>query len=42
MTSDELLEVCSKCVDYPKDCGIYFMMALWKKKCKFFRERNDN
>ena len=20
------------------DCGIYFMMALWQKECKFFKE----
>ncbi len=37
--TDELLDKCFKCVDYPDDCGIYFMMALWKKECKFFREK---
>ena len=37
--SDELLERCFKCKDYPNDCGIYFMMSLWEKECKFFREK---
>ena len=35
---DELLERCFKCKSYQEDdCGIYFMMALWQKECKFFR-----
>lgn len=34
---DELLERCFKCKSYQQDeCGIYFMMALWNKECKFF------
>jgi len=34
---DKLLEKCLKCKSYQEDdCGIYFMMALWKKKCEFF------
>lgn len=37
--SDELLERCSKCKDYPKDCGVYLMMSLWQNECKFFREK---
>lgn len=36
---DEILEKCSHCVDYPHDCGIYFMMALWNKECKFFKNK---
>ena len=36
-----LLDKCSHCIDYPEDCGIYVMMALWEKKCKFFREKNE-
>ena len=37
--SDELLERCFKCKSYQEnDCGIYFMMALWQKECKFFKE----
>ena len=37
--SDELLDRCFKCESYQKDeCGIYFMMALWEKKCEFFIE----
>lgn len=39
--TDELLEKCLTCKDYPHDCGIYLMMALWKKECKFYR-KNDN
>jgi len=36
--SDELLERCFKCKSYQEnDCGIYFMMALWNKECKFFK-----
>ena len=38
--TNELLKKCFKCKDFPKDCGIYLMMALWQKECKFFRE-ND-
>ena len=38
---DKLLEKCFKCKSYQEDeCGIYFMMALWNKECKFFKE-ND-
>lgn len=37
--SDELLERCFKCEDHPSNCGIYFIMALWQKECKFFREK---
>ena len=34
---DKLLERCFKCKSYQEDeCGIYFMMALWNKECKFF------
>lgn len=36
--TEELLERCFKCAEYPDDCGIYFMMALWQRECKFFRE----
>ncbi len=36
--SDEILERCFKCKSYQEDdCGIYFMVALWQKDCKFFR-----
>ena len=35
---DEILERCFKCKSYQEDdCGIYFMVALWQKDCKFFR-----
>lgn len=38
MTTEELLERCFQCKEYQTDeCGIYFMMALWQKKCKFFK-----
>ena len=37
--SDELLNRCFECKSYQEDdCGIYFMMALWQKECKFFKE----
>ena len=39
--TNELLERCSHCKDYPNDCGIYVMMALWQKECMFFRNKND-
>lgn len=39
--TNELLERCSYCKDYPNDCGIYVMMALWQKECMFFRNKND-
>lgn len=36
--SDEILERCFKCKSFQEDdCGIYFMMALWQKECKFFK-----
>ncbi len=38
--SDELLKRCFSCKDYPNDCGIYFMAALWQKECVFFRKKN--
>ena len=38
--SDELLKRCFGCKDYPDDCGIYFMVALWQKECVFFRKKN--
>ena len=39
--SDEILERCFKCEDYQNnECGIYFMMALWQKECKFFKDGN--
>lgn len=38
---EELLERCFKCKDYPDDCGVYFMMALWGKECKFFRKKES-
>ena len=35
---DELLKRCFKCKSYQEnECGIYFMMALWNKECKFFK-----
>ena len=38
--TEELLKKCFKCKDYlNNDCGIYFMMALWKKECKFYKEK---
>ena len=40
--TEELLERCFKCKDYPNDCGIYFMMALWNKECKFFRKNEKD
>ena len=37
--SDELLNRCFECKSYQEDdCGIYFMMALWQKECKFFKK----
>lgn len=42
MTTDELLDRCFKCKAYLNDdCGVYFMMALWKKKCQFFENDNE-
>lgn len=38
---EELLDRCFTCEDYPEDCGIYFMMALWEKKCKFYRKKKE-
>lgn len=36
---DEILKRCFKCKSYQEnDCGIYFMMAIWNKECKFFKE----
>ena len=37
--TDDLLEKCSHCKDYPNDCGVYVALALLQKECKFFREK---
>jgi len=37
--TEELLNRCFKCKAYQEDeCGIYFMMSLWQKKCIFFNQ----